>query len=198
MTQESYAWLDATPEPDVRVAMAPNADRMRQGALDGKDRVWWCDGKHVWFRRSKSNPATLQRHNRFVADGDYQYIATHDDVECYQLREQSIFAIKKTKTVDLSTFSDYEVKRLAAKAALKHDWQVFSDVVTYIRDRLNQNVRDGGWTQQWANIKFGDSYADLVEMVLRRNGPGPGEINAALARLQRNSGSATGRIITVG
>jgi hypothetical protein len=196
MTQESYAWLDDVSA--VQTPITPTADRMRQGALDGKDRVWWCDGEHVWFRRKKSNPATLERHNRFVSAGDYQYIATHDDVECYRLREQSIFAIKKPKTVDLAQFNDYDVKRLAAKAAMKHDWQVFADIVAYIRDKLNRNVRADGWTQQWADMQFADVYSDLIEMVLRRNGPGPVEINNALARLHRNSAANTGRIITVG
>jgi hypothetical protein len=196
MTQDTSAWLDD--EPTVSAPMSPTAERMRQGALDGKDRVWWCDGKHVWFRRSKSNPATLERHNRFVSDGDYQFIATHDDVECYALREQSIFAIKKPRTVDLSIMSDYDVKRMAAKAALKYDWQTFSDIVVYLRDKMNRNVRQGGWTQQWADIQFADLYEDLVEMVLRRNGPNGQQINMELARLHRNSGKNTGRIITLG
>ncbi len=200
MTQENYAWLDA--EPDVRPSThSPTTDVMRQGALEGKDRVWWCDGEHIWFRRRKANPATLERHNRFVSQGDYQFVATHDDVECYKLREQSIFAIKQPKTIDLNTLDFYNVKRLACKAAMKGDWQQFQDIAVYMRDRLNQNVGPNTatkWTQQWADMNFADHYESLIEMVARRNGPSPQQINIELARLMRGKPAATGRVITLG
>jgi hypothetical protein len=191
------SWLD-----DVRApAPTPTAEIMREGAQEGKDRVWWCDGKHVWFRRVKSNPATLQRHNRFVADGDYEYIRTDDDVELYRLKEQSIFAIKAPQTIDLSKLSFYDVKRMACKAAMKDDWQAFEDIVAYIRSVLQRNVGDktaARWTQTWCDMVFGDHYADLCHMVEKRNGPSPQRINMELARLASKRGDNSGRIITLG
>ena len=197
MTTVDTSWLD-----DVRApAPTPTAKIMQQGESGGKDRIWWCDGTHVWFRRKKSNPATLQRHNRFVADGDYAYIRTDDDVELYKLREQSVFAIKKTRTIDLNTMNLYDVKRLAAKAACRRDWQQFLDIVGYLRSGLNANVgehTDLKWTQAWADMKFGDLYEDLLAMVAKRLGPSPQEINVEVAALMQRKGGGAGRIITLG
>jgi len=192
------SWLD----DDIRApAPTPTAKIMQRGAQDGKDRVWWCDGTHVWFRRKSSNPSTLERHNRFVADGDYEYVRTDDDVELYRLREQSRFAIKPTRAIDLDTMNLYDVKRLAAKAAVRRDWQQFQDIVTYVRSKLNMNVGDNTelrWTQTWADMVFGDLYADLIAMVQKRLGPTPQEINVELAALMKRKGGGAGRIITVG
>lgn len=197
MASVDTSWLDAVETP----APTATAEIMRQGAQEGKDRIWWCDGEHVWFRRRKSNPATVARHNRFIADGDYEYIRTDDDVELYKLREQSIFAVKKTRTVDLDALDFYNVKRLAAKAAVKREWQTFSDIVAYIRSKLNQNVgenTDARWTQQWADMVFGDHYENLIAMIAQRHGPSPQEINIELAALLKRKGGGKGRIITVG
>lgn len=197
MEKSNFDWLD----DDVTVVPTPTAPIMRQGAQDGKDRVWWCDGTHIWFRRKASNPATLERHNRFVADGDYAYIRTDDDVELYKLREQSIFAIKKTRTVDLNAMSFYDVKRLAAQLAVKREWQSFADIVAHLRSMLNANVGDhteARWTQTWADMNFGDMYENLIAMIAIRNGPSPQEINMELAALARRKGGGIGKVITIG
>lgn len=202
MEKSDFSWMDApTPTEGVSVTPTPTAPIMQRGAQDGKDRIWWCDGEHVWFRRGKSNPATLQRHNRFVADGDYEYIRTDDDVELYKLREQSRFAIKQKKTINLAEFDFWNVQRLAAKAACKRDWQQFADIVAYLRDCLNQNVGENTelrWTQQWADMKFAEVYEYLMSMVRIRLGPSPQEINHELAALSSRKGVARGRIVTVG
>lgn len=201
MQKSDFSWIDA-PEPDVRVAApTPTAPIMNRGAQDGKDRVWWCDGEHIWFRRRAANPATLGRHNRFVAKGDYKYIRTDDDVELYALEEQSPFAIKQKKTINLDEFDFWNVQRMAAKAACKHDWQQFLDIVAYIRDKLNQNVGEKTelrWTQTWADMKFAEVYEYLMEMIAKRNGPSAQQINVEVAALRMRKGVQPGRIITVG
>ena len=51
----------------------------------GKKKIWASDGAFVWFRRKLANPATLERHNRFLATGEYKHVGTQDDVEIYEL-----------------------------------------------------------------------------------------------------------------
>lgn len=194
------SWLDDS-EPVVATPRTPDADIMRRGAAEGKDRVWWCNGEFVWFRRKKSNPATLERHNAFIAKGDYEYLGTSDDVECYKVRPQSPFSMKKREVVNLDELDFYNVKRLAAQAACQADWETFRDIVAYIRSSINSNVGDNTelrWTQNFADMVFGDQYQHLIQMIAIRHGPNPAAINVALARLAAAKGENKGRIITLG
>src|SRR5690606_23256068 len=74
VTMDEFGWLDV--QPGKTTGLENKATIMRDGAFGGKDRIWWTDGDTVWFRRSKSNPDTLRRHNDFVAKGDYKHIET--------------------------------------------------------------------------------------------------------------------------
>lgn len=191
-----FAWMD---EPVVTTPITPNAPIMQEGAQLGKDRIWFCDGEHIWFRRNKSNPATLERHNRFVAAGDYVHIGTNDDVECYAVREQSQFAIKPasaaTRVIDLETLSLYDVRRQAAMAAVRRDWQTFQDILSFLRFKINAQCGEHA-TQ--ANLMYGEQFEAIMASIAQRLGPSLGEISRELTALAARKNGGKGKIITLG
>jgi hypothetical protein len=207
---DEFAWLDiaddAVIEPTLHV---PNVGKvpgeiMQAGAKLGKDRVWFSDGEYIWFRRKKANPATLERHNRFTASGDYKHIGTSDDVEVYKLNDSSAFKIKTPRAprvFDLEAADWYNVRRQAALAACRRDFKTFRDIVAFMRERLNRNVGDNTesrWTQGFCDLQWADTYTALMNSVKMRGGPSPQEINMELQKLRVSEGTSVGRVITLG
>lgn len=211
---DEFAWLDAPVDAPIEHSVhTPNVgsvpgEIMQAGAKLGEDRVWFTDGAFIWFRRKKANPATLERHNRFTANGDYKHIGTSDDVEVYQLNETSPFKIKppdrvggQPRVLDLEQLDWYNVRRQAAKAAVRRDWQTFSDILAFMREALNRNVGNdtqAKWTQGFCDLMFAETYQALMNSIKMRGGPTAVEINAALNSLRLKSGAAVGRLITIG
>ena len=184
-----FAWLDGQ-----FTGLENRGDGiMRDGGQAGKDRIWWCDGEYVWFRRSKSNPATLERHNRFCADGDYRHVETQGDVEIYQLQPQSQFATKNT--IDIAQMDMYNIRRQAALAAVRRDWIAFRDVMTFLRERINAKH---GSNVAGAEIAYAEAYMAVIMSVEQRNGPSVGEINREILALMQPHGIAKQRLITIG
>lgn len=208
---DEYSWLDDA--PIEMTAHVPNREKafdevMRQAAQLGKDRVWFTDGDYIAFRRKKANPATLERHNRFTANGDYEHIGTSDDVEIYKLNASSPFKIKppdrtgaQPHIIDLAQLDWYNVRRQAAKAACRRDWKTFRDIVAFMRESLNRNVGQdtaARWTQGFCDTIWSETYQALMLAIKMRQGPSPAEINKALNDLRMQDGTAVGRIITIG
>jgi hypothetical protein len=206
-----FAWLDVPIDAPVEsAAHLPGREKrfdevMRAGALLGKDRVWYCDGDYIAFRRAKANPATLERHNRFTATGDYTHIGTSGDVEVYKLNDSSPFKIKPPepgkRVLDLGEMNWYNVRRQAALAACRRDWETFQNIVAFMREAINRNVGEGTatrWTQAFADTMFADTYVALMESIKMRQGPSPGEINRELAALAARKKQNVNRLITVG
>lgn len=193
-------WLEISGNPDIRPgAKLPGETRraevVQAGAMPGgRDRVWFTDGEYIWFRRAKSNPATLRRHDGFTADGDYEYIETQDDVEIYKLKPQSRFKAKASpKLLDLGDLDFYNVKRQAALAAVRRDFKTFHEIVSWIREMFMAQYHAGH-----ADMLYAECYASLMAMIEQRLGPSPGEINRELMKLMAGSGQARGKIITIG
>ena len=194
MTEE-FAWLDV--RPAVHSGLENRADIMRPNAQDGKDRIWWTDGEYLWFRRSKSNPATLQRHNKFTEDGDYQYIETQGDVEIYQLRPQSQFKSEKVagKQIDIARMSNYDIRRQAALAAVRRDWQAFHDIMTFLRERINAVH---GANLAGAEMYYAEAYMAVMASIQQRAGPSANEINKELRALMGKDPISRRRMISIG
>ena len=191
---QEFAWLD-----DVSTGftgLESRAQIMRDGAQLGKDRIWSCDGEYVWFRRAKSNPATLERHNRFVEDGDYRHVETQGDVEVWQLQPQSIFAsVKGTGSIDIGKMNTYNVRRQASLTACKRDWPAFRDIMTFLRERV---LAKHGSNVAGAEMEYAEQYMAVIASVEQRNGPGMGEINRELIALADRRGDTGKKIITFG
>jgi hypothetical protein len=197
---ESSDWLDTG---DVRAArLLPQAPPiMQKGAFEGRNRKWYTDGANIWFRRKEANPETVARHDRFMADGDYEYLGTDDDVEVYALREQSRFKVAgaNTKVVDLDKLWEvgvWQVYRLAAIAAVKHKWDNFVDICGFVRERIR--AKHGAAVAQ-GDLEYGDYLAWLDASVKQRLGPSWGEIERETAAVAaRRRLNVKGRVITLG
>lgn len=201
---DDFDWLDLGDDAArIETARVPNetnrAQIMQAGAMLGKDRVWFTDGDYIWFRRKKANPATLQRHNRFTAAGDYEHIGTHDDVEVYKLKPQSVFATKRE--LNISELDDYNIRRQAAIAAVKRQWETFQDIMSYLRERVNARYQDPqrpGAPTPFAEQIYAELYAGIMHSIAMRHGPSPQEINRELMALAARKGQTQKRIITLG
>ncbi len=191
MTDE-FDWLDL--RTGEHTGLENRAEIMRDGAMLGKDRIWWTDGEYVWFRRSKSNPATLQRHNKFVAAGDYRHVETQNGIEIYQLQPSSPFKAKG-KQIDIGKMDNYNVRRQAALAAVRRDWPAFRDVMTFLRERVNaKHVANPAM----AEAEYAELYMAIMESIQQRQGPAPNEITREMFALAQNSGELRNRMITIG
>ena len=211
---DEFSWLDVADDAPIEQTLhVPNVGKlpgevMQAGAKLGKDRVWFTDGDYIWFRRRLANPATLERHNRFTANGDYEHIGTSDDVEVYKLNEKSPFKIRpperagaQPRVLDLAQMDWYNVRRQAAKAAVRRDWKTFRDIVAFMRESLNRNVgqdTESKWTQGFCDTIWAETYQALMLSIKMRGGPTPVEINAALNGLRVKDGASVGRLITIG
>ena len=207
-----FDWLDAGTITQKTTGLDRRAQIMRAGAQEGKNRKWHCDGEYIWFRRKEANPATLERHNRFVAQNDYRYVETQGDVEIWELNDSSQFKTKKPEKkvvqtprgeyeIDLSEFDNYNLMRQAAIRACKYDWQAFHDIMTYLRERIQkQNQAPGapGVVTPLAENVYADTYVRVMEMINQRNGPSPGQINAELMALLQKDAKNRQRIVTFG
>lgn len=193
-------WLNIDVRPAVPSGLESRAEIMRPGEQDGKDRIWWTDGEYVWFRRIKSNPATLKRHNDFVKSGDYRHVETQGDVEIYQLQPSSPFAVKKT--VDIGQMDLYNIRRQAVKAACRRDWKGFRDIMSFLRERVNAkycNPDRPGAASPLAENVYADMYMGVMTAIDQRYGPSVGEINRELLALAGKGGVlAQQKLITIG
>ena len=169
---------------------APSMQK-RLGA-EAKDRVWACDGKYIWFRRKKSNPHTLQRHNAFISKGDYVHVDTQDDVEIYELQESSAF---KKREVNLGEMNFYNVRRQAALAACRHDYQTFEEIMVYLKESIDAYH---GANVQGAQGQYAETYMSVMAAIAMRNGPSPAHVNQQLLVLAKKRAKTRDKIISVG
>lgn len=196
---ESSDWLDTG---DIRHStILPMAPIMVKGAFEGRNRKWYTDGQYIWFRRKEANPETITRHNRFMAEGDYEYLGTDDDVEIYALRDQSRFKVAGagTKILDMDklwSMGAYQVYRLAAVMACRRKWDNFVDICGFIRERLRE--KHGAATAQ-SDLEYSDFVEWLYASITLRLGPSRGEIEREMgAEMARRRKHTKGRIITLG
>lgn len=193
---DEFSWLDV--QPSVHSGLENRGEGiMREGGQEGKDRIWWTDGEYLWFRRGKSNPATLQRHNKFVEDGDYQFVETQGDVEIWQLRPQSQFKSDSGsgRQIDIAQMNNYNIRRQAALAACRRDWQAFHDIMTFLRERINATH---GANLAGAEMYYAEAYMAVMASIEQRVGPSANEINKELRLLMGKDPISRRRLISIG
>jgi hypothetical protein len=196
-------WLDDKPSVRVESSVKLTNEHKRAPSMHkkilGKSRVWASDGEYVYFRRKKSNPATLERHNKFLATGQFKHIATQDDVEIYQLQESSPF---KRAPEDLTKLAITQLKRAAVKAGVARDWGLFVDCISEMATKFKSQR----WEVDGKVISPGDAFVkDLYEealqyvflMIWKSGGPLQAEIDQGVQSVRQSRGETVGRIITM-
>jgi hypothetical protein len=165
-------------------------------SLSGNSRMWLCDGEYVYFRPTRvvngekvtvANPTTLERHRRFISEGQYTYVETQDDVEIYKVTESSPFA---RKGMFLGELSDADVRRQAMLNACKRDWIAYTDCLEEMSSRLK-----GRYDTGMAARVYND-YLQYIDILIgMRGGPVAAERAAGLAGVRKRRGVGSGKLI---
>ena len=163
-------------------------------ALVGRSRVWACDGEYVAFRRKLANPATLERHNRFIQSGDYKFIGNHDGVELFELQAGSPF---KRPTMNLLEMPPDRIRRIAVVAACGRDWGTYVDAISELASRVKGSIYSDGKPAQGAFAE--DVWKQHIERVFAlialRGGPSHDEMNRGVAAVRMSRGEMRNRVI---
>lgn len=190
MTDNS--WLDLPDSSRIEAGSKlprekTRAPSMRKNPL-GKSRTWASDGEYVWFRRKQANPATLERHERFLRSGDYAHVGTQDDVEIYKLQPASPF--KRKEPLDLRALDMYNVRRQAALSACRRDWAGYVDALEELAGRIK-----GTYDPAFAKTMFGEALNAVENSIAIRGGPAKSEIDRELAAVRKRRGEGKDRKI---
>jgi hypothetical protein len=163
--------------------------------LVGKSRTWACDGEYVALRRKQANPATLERHNKFIASGHYKHIATHEDVEIYELQEGSAF---KRTPVNLLKLSLPEIRRAAVLAGVARDWGLFVDILSEMASKIKGcRATDGKpIDERLSKPLYEENLAYVFEWIWKRGGPLQHEIDAGVQAVRQHRGETVGKVVT--
>lgn len=157
--------------------------------LVGRDRVWASDGEYVAFRPKLANPATLERHNRFIATGNYKHVTTQDDVQLFQLMEGSPF---KRAAMNVSAMKYSDIRRSAVLAACSADWGLFVDILTEMSTQLKNKFHEG-----MAKQIYESHLVHVFSMIEMRRGPSRAVIDAGVQSLRLRRGDSSGRVILI-
>ncbi len=208
MNKPAPNWLDVEPAPIKRrkrtrkakkarhakkiEVVASNAIPREAARRFGEGRIWGCDGNFVFFRPKRmidgvftqvANPAAMERHERFLRLGHYEYIETQDDVQIFRVTDKSPF---KRKFGSLFEMATGQVRRAVIMAAVKREWTLYVDALEElaVRLKLQASASDGkGYgalhQNQWKELL---DYVDL--QIAMRGGPIPAECSMQLARIQ--------------
>lgn len=185
MTDE---WLDL-PRVESGVKLAgekTRAKRMQHGL--GKKKIWASDGALVWFRRKLANPATLERHDRFLATGEYRYVGTQDDVEIYELMPASPF--RRQETIDFSALKFYDARRQTIRAAVRRDWATFIDGLEHLAGGIK-----GAYDPAMAKTVYNDLLGYVFVQIAMRGGPSQEEVDREVQALRRRRGERSSTLV---
>jgi hypothetical protein len=196
-------WLDDKPSVRIESTGKLTGERKRAPSMAkkllGKSRTWACDGEYVYFRRKQSNPATLERHNKFIASGHFKHVQTQDDIEIFQLQEASPF---KREPENLTVLTIPMIRRAAVKAGVARDWGLFVDCIS----ELATKFKSQRWEVDGRKVAPGDPFVkDLYEEALqyifltiwKSGGPLQAEIDAGVQSVRARRGDATTRLVTL-
>lgn len=216
-TADPFALPGDTPgldQPSIEVprADAPYADIKFQ-VMQGSSRVWACNGRYVACRPSGFNPATRQRHARFLKSGHYEHVGTFDDVQVFRLLPGSPFY--RTEG-DVRQGSWYELLRAAARAAVARDWGAYVDLLEEIAVRVKSaptGTESGDVEPELAKQRFMDTLEWLEQLIFMRWSHGvdmrkvedygrlfsimKAEIDAGVSNIRAARGDTRGRVIAL-
>jgi hypothetical protein len=169
------------------------------GTVQGKKRIWACDGEYVFFRRKSCGAdaegrdlqgqlhQAIVRHNRFLANGDYTYVETQDDVEICRVNPQSALY---RKGMYLGEMNDAALRRGIALAACKRDWALYVDMLTEVSGRIKAKVPD-----KIAGLVYNEMLEYITILIAQRGGPSPMECAAGLQSVRQRRGEGSGQMI---
>lgn len=188
MTDDS--WLDL---PRVISGTKLTRERKRAPSMHksplGKTRVWACDGEYVYFRRKKSNPETLKRHEDFIRRDHYVHVETQDDVEIYKVQPVSPF---KRPQRDLTELDTYNLRRETVLAACRRDWCTFIDGLTELSTRIKSRYHDS-----FAATVYQENLQAVFLAINMRGGPAQVEIDREVRALRQRRGDHVSRLIVL-
>lgn len=202
MTDANDNWLDLGDGPGRVSAAKALVNEKRRGApvsmtIAGKGRTWHSDGKYVWFRRKKANPATTDRLNAHIAKGEIKHLATSDDVEIYEVQEASPFF--RAQAQDLMKLDFTSVKWAAIRSAKRRDWVGFVDGLSEIASRIKNRVyTDGGQaTGEFARLQYSETLGYVMKLVSMAGGPSRDEIDREVHNVQVKRGSGRNSMLVL-
>jgi hypothetical protein len=184
------SWLEL---PQVSPGKKLTGERKRAPSMAkapfGKNRVWACDGTHVFFRRKKSNPETLKRHEDFIRRDHYVHVETQDDVEIYKLQPASPF---KRPQRDLTALDVYNLRRETVLAACRREWATFIDGLTELSTRIKSRYHDA-----FAVTVYQENLQAVFLAINMRGGPSQQEIDREVRALRQRRGDNVSRLIVL-
>lgn len=189
--------IDGTPEPVVKIEATAKIDgeknRGRPMAKSplGKNRTWLCDGEYVWFRRAKSNPETLARHEKFIRTGQYKHVGNSDDVEVWQLTEASAF---KRTPVNLVQLDIPTLRRTAVLLAVKGDFGGYVDALDELASRI-KGVRGGALDMATMQKIFLGHVGHMQYLITIRGGPSAVTIGNEVKAVRAARGQSRGKLL---
>ncbi len=190
---------------DVR---ATNAIPREAARRFGDGRVWGCDGNYVFFRPRRmidgvmtqvANPAAMERHQRFLNLGHYEYIETSDDVQIFRVTDKSPFKRKFGSLMEMATG---QVKRAVIMSAVKREWTVYVDALEELAVRIKsaagQQISDGRGPGELHRNQWNEMLTYIQVQIAMRGGPTAEECARELQRVMiARAGSGDGKRILV-
>lgn len=196
------SWLDLGDGPGQVTAAKSLVNEKKRGApvsmtLAGKGRTWHSDGKYIWFRRKKANPATLARLSDHLARGEIKHLTTSDDVEMYEVLPSSAFY--RAEAQDLTKLDYSSVTWATIRAAKRREWTGFVDGLSEIAARIKGRVyTDGGTaTGEFARLQYSERLNYIFRLVSMAGGPGREEIDREVSLVQQRRGAGRGSTIVL-
>lgn len=225
MTQPAPGWLDIEPETEVapkkrRTRKSKKTRRAKQVKVESvhklpnevarrfpEGRIWGTDGLYVFFRPKRmiegvftqvANPAAMERHERHIRLGHYEYITTEGDVQVYRVTDKSPL---KRKFGSLFEMSIGQLRRVVVMSAVKREWVVYVDALEELAARIqSQRFTDGQIGGTLAQNQWSEMLAYIDLQIEQRRGPTPEECARELSRIRslRRGGDGNERRILVG
>lgn len=169
-------------------------------SVNGRKRIWACDGEYVFFRRkscigpdgrtdgSGHVHRAILRHDEAIGRGDLTHVQTQDDVEICKVNPQSPFA---RKGLYLGEMDEASIQRQVVVAACKMDWVLYTDALQELAGRIKATWKypekgQEAWVERLGYVHH---------LISLRGGPTSNMIAAGMQRVRQARGEGQGRVI---
>jgi hypothetical protein len=174
---------------DIRIVQPKlKGKEWAKNPLKGTKRGFAIDGTHAFLRRRTANSLIAERTDNKARKGEYRHVGTFDDVEVYEISEDSPLRRKKQ---DLGELSIESIEKAIILAACKREWRLYYDAVSELAYRYKNSNLPGETSETILQTTM--KYLHL--RILRRGGPSDFEIANNLASIRKER---TGRQIYMG
>ncbi len=149
-----------------------------EGKTKNVKRAFWTDGTHAFLRRKKANPGIIERTAAKVKSGDYKHVRTTDDVEIYEISDDSPL---RRKHLTINEMTDTAVEREIVISACGRDWKTYYDAVA----ELCYRYKNAGLPEGTSGMILQQTMRYLHLRIHRRGGPSEVEISRELAGIRK-------------